>query len=463
SALLAGAAAPARELLRGLAPSELPAPVAEFRAAHPEWAVLLPGTPREAGRRAAPVVRARPVGAGVSPAGPAEEDPRCALARTFLGAPERSVGGRALWLEPEGADRLVVLARRGARAGVRTFSAQHEFLARALAQGRARHAGERGVALARGAAAGLALALRAQGDGPALALLVLESPRPRAFDEDLERALAARLAAGEPAWWAAAFRAAHRRESGADLALFPQASWLADVEALLAELRARPAAVLVAGPSGSGRRTLARWLEFRAARAGGGTGRVERLEGLARERRRELARGGARAWLVARAAQAELRATGELAQSLASALHPRALTVPGLAVRRDELPELVRCLAGNAARRLGRPCPRLSDEALACLWRQPWPGEVAELGAVLEELVRAAPGEVGAREVRQALAARALDVHARLAEASEHDLAAVLDHTRHRSGRVNLARAARYLGWSPERLATRLRASAPGP
>jgi len=464
SALLAGAAASARELLRGVAPAALPVPLARFRTAHPEWAVFLPGTPRVEPPRAATVSRTQPVGEQVDHDGRDEEDPRRALARTFLGALERSEAASALWLEPDGAGHLVALARRGARPGAgRTFSAQHEFLARALIEGRACHAGERGAPLARDAAAGLALALRAHGDGSVLALLVLESPRPRAFDEGLERALAARLAACERAWWAAAFRATHRRDPGEDLALFPEAGWLAGVEALLADLRARPAAVLVAGAPGSGRRTLACWLEFRAARALGGVGRVERLEGLARERHRELARGGARAWLVAHASRAELRARGELAPGLATALHPRALRVPPLAARRDELPALVRCLVGNAARRLGRPWPSLSDEALACLWRQPWPGEVAELGAVLAELVRVAPAEVGLGEVRRALAARALDVHERLAEAGAEDLAAVLAHTRHRNGSANLARAARYLGWSPARLAARLRARPPAP
>ena len=166
---------------------------------------------------------------------------------------------------------------------------------------------------------------------------------------------------------------------------------------------------------------------------------------LGRHRREEE-----RLWLVARAPVTELCASGELVPELARVLHPSAIEVPPLSLRRAELHGLVHTLAENAARRGGQAAPTWSDAALAVLFRQPWVGQVAELRGLVEELVQHGPGALQAEHVRAALAAHGLACCERLTTAHGRDLEAALALTRHRNGNRNAARAARYLGWSRE-------------
>jgi hypothetical protein len=84
---------------------------------------------------------------------------------------------------------------------------------------------------------------------------------------------------------------------------------------------------------------------------------------------------------------------------------------------------------------------------------------VPELAARIAELVRAFPGrELGRAEVCAALRSRAPGFRLRLASRrpSALDLELALATTRHGSGGVNLARAARYLGWDVDTLRARL-------
>jgi len=144
------------------------------------------------------------------------------------------------------------------------------------------------------------------------------------------------------------------------------------------------------------------------------------------------------------------------------ALH---LDVPPLAERRDEIPGLVRCLLRE---RGAGAVPTLEDGALALLWRQPWPGQLAELSAVVRELAGAlrAPARAtsGGAGVLDASAVRAHHRRRRLRlreridprRARPLDLELALESTRHRNGAANPARAARYLGWDPDTLRRRL-------
>ncbi len=68
------------------------------------------------------------------------------------------------------------------------------------------------------------------------------------------------------------------------------------------------------------------------------------------------------------------------------------LRVPSLAERRGDLPALARRLLAALARHHGRTVPRLSADALAALESYPWPGNVHELGHVLERALLNAGG-----------------------------------------------------------------------
>jgi signal transduction histidine kinase len=68
------------------------------------------------------------------------------------------------------------------------------------------------------------------------------------------------------------------------------------------------------------------------------------------------------------------------------------LRVPALSRRRSELPELARRRLATLAEAVGRPAPRLSEAAAAALAEQGWPGDLAELDAVLLRTLLMADG-----------------------------------------------------------------------
>jgi signal transduction histidine kinase len=76
---------------------------------------------------------------------------------------------------------------------------------------------------------------------------------------------------------------------------------------------------------------------------------------------------------------------------LAAALAPRLdairLRIPPLHARRDDLPALARHVLAVLSARRGTPPPALTAEAIAYLTARPWPGDVAELEAVLSRAV----------------------------------------------------------------------------
>jgi two-component system response regulator FlrC len=72
------------------------------------------------------------------------------------------------------------------------------------------------------------------------------------------------------------------------------------------------------------------------------------------------------------------------------------IDLPPLRQRPDDLPALASALLAEIAGRLGRPIPSLSNAALTCLAAHPFPGNVRELGNVLERaLVRCRVPELG--------------------------------------------------------------------
>ena len=72
------------------------------------------------------------------------------------------------------------------------------------------------------------------------------------------------------------------------------------------------------------------------------------------------------------------------------------LTIPPLRERREDIPSLARFHSLAAAKRIGLPPVELSTDALECLKRYTWPGNIRELANVVERgviLSRQAPIE----------------------------------------------------------------------
>jgi DNA-binding NtrC family response regulator len=188
------------------------------------------------------------------------------------------------------------------------------------------------------------------------------------------------------------------------------------------------------------------------------------LEALSSQTQIDLARllergSEARVLLLSRAPLGAALERGLLRGELARHFAQAELTVPALCERRDEIPGLCGALAASHAREEGRRAPVLRDEALALLWRQPWPGNVSELGALVYRIVLCQRGaEVGEEEVRSLARSLGLEPCKRLPprRARARDVELALLSTRHGNGTWNRTRAARYLGWDPDTLEARI-------
>ena len=69
------------------------------------------------------------------------------------------------------------------------------------------------------------------------------------------------------------------------------------------------------------------------------------------------------------------------------------MTLPPLRRRADDVLPLAEVFIDRAARKLGKPPPRISDEARSALTAHPWPGNVRELRNVIERAVVLSQGE----------------------------------------------------------------------
>jgi two-component system response regulator FlrC len=80
------------------------------------------------------------------------------------------------------------------------------------------------------------------------------------------------------------------------------------------------------------------------------------------------------------------------------------IALPALRERREDIGPLAEHLIADIAERLGRPAPALSAPALACLQAHDYPGNVRELGNVLERaLVRCRATELSAEHFDRSL------------------------------------------------------------
>jgi DNA-binding NtrC family response regulator len=101
----------------------------------------------------------------------------------------------------------------------------------------------------------------------------------------------------------------------------------------------------------------------------------------------------------------------------------------------------------------------LTDEALALLWRQAWPGNLRQLESLVYKLVLLYRGQtVGKYEILEMSQRFALGIRPRLSsrQPRREDLLQALDYTRTSGGRTNKTRAALYMGWDPDTLVARL-------
>ncbi len=435
-----------------------------------------------------------------------EHDPVAQAFRDLVGSLGTKLRHRRWWGFVPAAGRAVCVAEGGeglahssegpaqaARAG------GGRALFRALAAGGVVRFDEPDSRLCLHGQAGSGLVLPALLRGRVTALLALESERRRDFRErDVER-LAREVAGRGLEFRLALLRRWHTACHGHDLCL-PRCGpgFTAFAERLVAAGRTATPVVL-SGESGSGRRTLARWLHFESAgdappgplvsyaagderpagestsllvtgleRLGAGE-QGELLAWLAQTRPRRLrqsgprrsgSRGsGPRLLVTLTGSLAAAVESGSLDPELARILGRVEFRVPALADRREELPARVLGLLTRFATEEGLEPPLLDDTALALLWRQAWPGNLGELENAVYKLVLARPAEeLGALEVEGVLGAFGVELRRRLP--SRHprrvDLLAALASTRRESGRLNKTRAALYLGWDPDTLVSRM-------
>jgi two-component system response regulator FlrC len=80
------------------------------------------------------------------------------------------------------------------------------------------------------------------------------------------------------------------------------------------------------------------------------------------------------------------------------------ITLPALRERREDLPALAEHLVSEIAERLGRPAPKLGASFLECLSAHDYPGNVRELGNIVERaLVRCRATELSAEHLDRSL------------------------------------------------------------
>lgn len=168
---------------------------------------------------------------------------------------------------------------------------------------------------------------------------------------------------------------------------------------------------------------------------------------------------GPRVIVSLEAPPSELARIGRLEPTLAARLDRGAVEVPGLSDRRQELARAIPRFLTKVCREEGLEVPALRDDALACLWRQPWTDNVAELQNTLAKLAYDRAGEsVGESELRETLEVFGIQLLRRLPSRNPRleDVRAALEVTVKVSGRWNKTRAAAYLGWDPDTLVARM-------
>ncbi len=335
-------------------------------------------------------------------------------------------------------------------------------------------------------ASGLVLPLRRHGE--LCGLLVVESTRRRDFPEALAQRWLERAGEFALSLRVAQFREWHRAQFGADVHLGHGAHAWIEPFALAARSSAH---VTLCGARGVGKSIVARWLHFCSPEpeapllelsgelpaadhsALGGVGAIvlEQLERLSEADQLRLAarldapRRGAHVrgprWIVCLSARASDPAFATLIHpDLRQRLERLQLSVPELSQRRTELPQLLHLLAQRVAQEEGVAAPTFEDDAIALLWRQPWPFNVRELESFVFKLVLMAPGRsLRADEVERIARRFGIELLRRVNSRTPDEtlVRAALASTTNLRGTLNKTRASLYLGWDPDTLVARMR------
>ncbi|HYD45806.1 MAG TPA: sigma-54 dependent transcriptional regulator [Phenylobacterium sp.] len=86
-------------------------------------------------------------------------------------------------------------------------------------------------------------------------------------------------------------------------------------------------------------------------------------------------------------------AAGRFREDLFHRLNVVPVRVPGLAERREDIPDLIEYFIGRIAEASGRPRRRLAEDAMATLQVHPWPGNVRQLINNVERMLILASGD----------------------------------------------------------------------
>ncbi len=427
-----------------------------------------------------------------------DSDPRARFFAELVEALGMKVAKRRWWgLVSEGSERVIVATGGG------TLDDWEEYRGGARVLGRA--ALSRGpvvfdasdTALSVSARAGSGLCLPLVDLAETVGFLAVESERRRDFrDRDAARYRTIVQSRAE-LLRIARFRAWHVDRFGHDLHFDVNHEGFGRraLDVTLAGRSVEP--VVISGPRGAGKETLARWLCFESELRGDPVHvarcavepedaltetietRLERraavsetlivkdLDELPRRLQARLhaaleqgGRSGLRLVFTLQTGLAEALARGSLLAPLAHRLERIELFVPALTERRAEIPGLAFSMGERFAAARGVSPPEWDDEAVAVLWRQPWPGNVRELESLVYKLVLLHPERrVGTAEL-QSLAGRFRAELVRRLPSRHPERADVVDALRttlKQSGNVNKTRAALYLGWDPDTLSARLR------
>ncbi len=235
----------------------------------------------------------------------------------------------------------------------------------------------------------------------------------------------------------------------------------------------------IAGPRGMGRTVAARWIWLESERRAkplltcdwNGARDDGALEtSLDRARGATLIARLHGSWTAAQRRDWEARASSRDVRLLLAVEDglgdpaDRVLRVPSIEERRARLPAVARFLCARSLRAREAEEAYLDDQILASVWRSPWPGGLAQLARVLEDLIDAArPGDwnkgADLRLFQAICRQRQAPLLARLAPVSCPKLLVeqALALTCTADGRPCKRRAARWLGWSPGTLLKRLR------
>ncbi|MCC7013069.1 MAG: sigma 54-interacting transcriptional regulator [Planctomycetes bacterium] len=350
------------------------------------------------------------------------------------------------------------------------------------------------LAIAREAGSGLVLPIVAR--GALCGLLALESARRHDFPATLVERWAARARASGAELRAAQFSEWHRATFGCEVFFpspnAPAGAWVGEIVASSRSL----APCLISGPRGSGKRVVARWLHFEGGRerapfsvfacgddaawsaanvaaacdrVAGGSILFEDVEHASPAAQARLlailddppARAAAAPrWLfTASSALAQLAASGALREDLCRRLARLELRVPSLHERRAELPRIVEALLARCSESEGLAAPRLLDEALALVWRQPWLGNMRELENFVFKLVLVHPGaQIDLATLERFALKAGIELTRRVPSRTPEPewLRGALAATANLRGSINKTRAALYLGWDPDTLVARM-------